>query len=228
VLAPTPLFSAVAPGYASGTLTRDGADTYQLDAANGTLTTRAAATNSGSNSRGVFWPVAQVPIAKQQTCATFAARSGRVVQLGLALRIKQTKAGAVRAITVTSNVYLSNPVTGYGTWRFNVHTWNTKRNPPFQQVGSFDLKDVFSSQDTALPYPWRLCARVQGRLLMFEAWRPGEPTPAWTSTTNGGSMKLPLGTGYAGQAGWYIGHLYANDSGSVRALSAGVPTTAPA
>jgi hypothetical protein len=221
---PSGLFRGVAPGYQTATLTRDGADTYRLTATSGSVTASATATNLRGNSRGVFWPTGQAAIAKQQACASFTARQGPTVQQGLALRIKQMKNGAVRAITVTNNVFT---IDVQRPWAFNVHVWNTKRAQPFQYVDSFNLEQVFAPQGVALSLPWRLCARVQGRLLMFQAWREGQPRPSWSSTVHGGSIKLPGGTGYAGQAGWYIGHLFAGDSAAVNHLTTGAPTTVP-
>jgi hypothetical protein len=217
------LFQSVAPGFETATLSRDTTDSFRLTAANGTVSVSATATNTGGNGRGVFWPTGQVPVAKQQSCVTLTARHGTLVQQGIALRIKPLKSGRLRAITVTTNIYPN----GWGLSIFNVHVWHTGRHPAFRQAGTFDLRNAFAEQGRPIPFPWRLCARVQGRLLMFQAWPEGRPKPAWSTTSNGGSLKLPGGTGYAGQAGWYIGHLFAGDSGSFARPEAGSPTVAP-
>jgi hypothetical protein len=63
---------------------------------------------------------------------------------------------------------------------------------------------------------------------MFEAWVVGQPVPSWGDTTHGGSITLPTGTAYAGNAGWYVGHLFHGNRATFRDLSAGAPTPAPA
>jgi hypothetical protein len=222
---PRGLFQPLAPTFRAATLTRNGLDTYGLTTGNGFVTATGTATNTDSNSRGVFWPRGQQPLAKQQSCATLSGKVGPVVQMGLALRLARTPRGAIRAITVTNNVYgspLHQP-----TWVFNVHVWRSDLVPPFLPVGGFDLAPALSAGGVPRPFPWRICARVQGRLLMFQAWPAAEPAPPWSDPDHGGTIRLPQGTGYAGGAGWYVGHLFAGDAATYRDLVSGAPTVRP-
>jgi hypothetical protein len=222
---PTGLFQPLAPTHHAATLTRDGFDTYGLRATGRNLTVTGSVTNADSNSRGVFWPRDQAPVARQQSCVTLTGKVGPFVQMGLALRIAKTRGGAMRAITITSHVY-GNPL-NLPTWAFNVHVWRSDLVPAFRHVTTFNLASTFGPEGVALPFPWRLCARVQGRLLTFQAWREGEPTPAWRDASHGGSVRLPPGTGYAGYAGGYVGHLFGGNSASYRDLTTGEPTASP-
>jgi hypothetical protein len=226
VAPPHGLFQPLAPSYRAATLTRDGTDVYELRAA----TTRGAtviggARNTDSNSRGVFWPRGQTPVARQQSCVTLSSKVGPFVQQGIALRIAKAPSGAVRAITVTNHVY-GNPANP-PTFVFNVHAWHSDLVPAFQHIAVADLRSTLAPFGVALPYPWRLCARVQGRLLMFQVWPAGAPTPRWDDLRHGRVLYLPSGLGYPGYAGWYVGHLGAGDSASYRNPVTGDPTALP-
>jgi hypothetical protein len=222
---PSGLFQPLAPTHHAATLTRDGSDTYGLRASARNLTVTGSLTNVDSNSRGVFWPRDQVPSARQQSCVTLTGKVGVAVQMGLALRIAKTPSGALRAITITNHVF-GNPL-NLPTWAFNVHVWRSDLVPAFRHVTTFNLASTLGPNGVALPFPWRLCARVQGRLLMFQAWRVGEPAPTWGDTSHGGSVQLPAGSGYAGYAGGYVGHLFGGNSASYRDLATGEPTAVP-
>jgi hypothetical protein len=223
---PHGLFQPLAPSYRAGTLTRDAFDVYELRATTTRgVTAIGGARNAAGNSRGVFWPTGQLPVARQQSCVTLGSKVGPFVQQGVALRIARTPRGAVRAITVTNHVY-GNPANP-PTFVFNVHVWRSDLTPAFRHVAAIDLRTTLAPYGVALPYPWRLCARVQGRLLMFQVWRAGDPVPRWDDARHGRTLRLPPGTGYAGQAGWYVGHLWANDSASFRDPVVGEPTALP-
>jgi hypothetical protein len=120
---------------------------------------------------------------------------------------------------VTKNVVF------YTLFVFNVHVWDTSTPNVNTLIGQFDLSSVFVNSSGFIPLPWDLCARVIGNTLTFEAWVDGQPTPAWGDTTHGGSVTLPDGWNYPGDAGWYIGHLQPGDSATYTNLSAGAPTS---
>jgi hypothetical protein len=222
---PGPVFQSIAPAFQGATLTRDGTDAFRLEAWAGSVTTRGAPHNVAANSRAVFWPTGQARATKQQSCATWSAQQGPIVQQGVALRVKSSPRGFVKAITVTKNIFTVDTMIP-GTWVFNIHVWNTRRFHAYQHVASYDLARVFAPTGTPTALPWRICARVQGRVLEFQAWVEGQPKPTWNSTTNGAALRLPPGYGNAGQAGWYVGHLGANDLTTYRRMSAGAPTVA--
>lgn len=215
----SPVFEPMTPGYQGAALAREGSTTYELAASGGgvTVTGNAAA---GGSTRTVYWPVGQAPLARAQSCATWSAQVGPVVQQGLALRIRQGNKGTARAITVTKNIFTTDPQIA-GTWSFNVHVW---RPSGLVHVANFNLPTIFSTNGRPRPLPWRVCARVQGRLLMFQAWREGQVRPTWDNPDHGGSVTLPPGSGYAGQTGWYIGHLGTGNSATFTKLYAGAPT----
>jgi hypothetical protein len=221
---PGPIFQPIAPSFQGATLTRDTADTFRLDASAGTVTVRGnAGVQRRGSGRGVFWPTGQIRSSKYQVCSTWLSQQGPIVQQGVALRIKPSKNGHVKAITVTKNIFTGDPAFP-GTSIFNVHVWNTRRIPVYTHIATFDLKSAIAPQGTALPLPWRMCARVQGRQLRFQVWVEGQPKPGWGSPASGGTVALPPGARGAGLAGWYIGHLGAGDSATFTKLAAGPPT----
>jgi hypothetical protein len=211
------LIQPIDPSYKAANLTTDASDTYSLSASDGAVTITAPITNQGDNSRAVFYPAAQTPLADEQTCATWSAQSDPAQQ-GATLRLT-TANGATRAITVTKDIFL------FAFWTFDVHLWDTSTPNVFTQIGQFDLSSVFVNSSGLVPLPWDLCARVIGNTLTFEAWVDGQPTPAWGDTTHGASVTLPNGWNHPGNAGWYIAHLHPGNSATYTNLIAGPPTS---
>ena len=159
--------------------------------------------------REVFWYSDATPALNSESCATWTAADGAIVQQGAALRIAE-RGGVQQAITVTRNIY------GKATWVFNVHLWVGSQ---FTLIGQFNLAPAFRLTSTeARPLPWRLCARAIGSMVEFKVWLLGHPEPQWGDTTHGGAVILPAGWEYAGVSGWYAGHLYTDDLASFRDL----------
>jgi hypothetical protein len=66
---------------------------------------------------------------------------------------------------------------------------------------------VLVSNTGYVPYPWRLCAVVRGSTVSFKVWPTSHAEPAWNNTDYVSTYRLPAGWDYAGNPGWYIGHL---------------------
>lgn len=202
----TPLWTAGGAGdtFGSGFVTRDGADGIRVEGTDVAVRTQALPTNTGGNSRMLFWPKGVDAVTDAESCATWTGREGVLVQQGAALRV--TRAGSrIRAVTVTQNI-----VFGVG-WVFNVHTWDTARAAPGQLIGRVDLGSTFFA-DRDRPPPWGFCARVIGDTVEMKIWdADAENEPSWGDRAHGGKVTLPKGWRVRGQAGWYIGHLRAGD-----------------
>ena len=210
-------------------LTPDGFDTYTFISGPGFAQFRARPDNRAGNLRQVFWPSDGPDVVDQQSCATWTATDPGDTQQGAALRISAAD-GRVRAVTVTKNVLY------FTQWQFNVHIWDTSQQPqPFTLVGQIDLRDELWPQQQLAALPWHLCARVIGAVVDLKVWLDGEAEPAWGDPFHGGSVVLPDGWVYPGQAGWYVGHLIAGQAagfGDLRTWQytftpAPVPTTGP-
>jgi hypothetical protein len=211
------MWGSVDPSFSTAVLTREPAnDTYSLAYNAGTqaATIIADGANTGGNNRGVFWFSGQPAVQDAESCARWSAENGgsKVVpniQEGAALRIRTNGDGSVNAVTVTRNML-------YGAvWIFNEHIWNTNKSPSYTLLGHVDLRPVFDpSGDGAdpAPLPWGVCAKTVGSTLSFVAWLDGTAKPAYGDTTHGGSVTLPPEYVYAGNYGWYIGHLSAGQS----------------
>jgi hypothetical protein len=163
---------------------------------------RSGAAHRDQNVREVFRRSGARVVGPQTTCATWVRQSGRSVQQGLAVRIRD-RAGRVRAVTLTKNVE-------FGIfWVFNLLTWDTaRRGDPWRAVGQFDLSPVVGRSVKRLaPLPWRVCLRATGRTVAFKVWLPREGAePSWQDETHVRRARLPRG--YAvGRPGWYVGHL---------------------
>jgi hypothetical protein len=212
--APTPIgpvFSSIDPPWAGRALSRDGSDTYSLA---GSATVSAAASNSGGNTRTVWWDDSQNVLTDEQSCASWVSETNAINQQGAALRVTND-----RAITVTKNIYL------YGAWIFNVHLWDSSGGT---KIGSFDLASVFRPEgNNVVTLPWNLCARVTGGTLTFVAWVDGEAQPTWGDASHGGTVTLPGGWVYPGWAGFYIGHLLPADQAVLSKLAAGPISNTP-
>ncbi len=183
-------------------LTRDRGDGYTLSSSPGAARITAPSTNTGTETRSVFWPPSTPMAVDQQSCATWTDQVGDQVQQGVALRVRNDD-GRWRAVTVLKNIYWGQ------VWQFNVHTWDSTRSPTQQVHGNVKLESVFREGDTyqGKPLPWKVCARARGDLVTLKAWRGDEAEPAWGDATHGGSVRLPAGWAYAGKAGWYAGHV---------------------
>lgn len=209
------VFQPIDPAFQGQALTTQKNDTYSLTASGGIVTLAAPTTNQGGDTRAVFYPTGQTPLADEQSCATWS--SGLVVQQGVTLRLR-TVNGVTRAVTVTKNIF------DYSFWVFNVHVWDTSTPSRFTLLAQFDLSSVFIQSGMLVALPWDVCARVVGNTLTFEAWVDGQPPPAWGDTTHGGSVTLPAAWNYPGYAGWYVGHLQPGGSATYTNLLAGAPT----
>ena len=199
-------------------LTRDGNDQYLVDRSGTGATVTAPATNTGDNTRIVFFPQRGASTTDGVACATWVAESTWSAQEGVALRIA-TDGGRTRAITVTKNVFAG------ATWIFNVHVWDTGALPQFTQVGSVDLGAVLSRDGWPLPLPWRLCARTDGATVELKAWRVGEGEPAWGDRRHSGAVRVDPQWVYAGEGGWYVGHV--PPGGTVELAGLGVSGAVP-
>jgi hypothetical protein len=181
-------------------LTPDGPDRYRFVTAPAN-TVAASIDRSGGNLRQLFWPSDNPVVPDSESCATWGAETGPLVQQGGALRITQT-GSRIRAITVTKNIF-------YGaTWIFNFHTWDTALSTPFTPIGAADLRATLVRNGIVVPLPWNFCVRVIGNLFEFKVWPVADGIePAWGDRRYGGSVVLPAGWSTPGKAGWYIGHI---------------------
>ena len=221
---PIPSSTGLAGG---GVLTPDAGDSYTYSSSTGAMDAAALPLNTSGNLRAVFWPTHGLATQDEQSCATWAAESTWQAQQGAALRVKVQHDGAVRAVTVTKNVWFG------ATWIFNVHVWNSRWQRAFRQIGWFDLESTFREPSGfGAELPWRLCARVRGTKFDFKVWRLSTPAPHWGDPAHGGSVTLPTTAPVAGFAGWYIGHLPAGATASFTRLGTsawpdpGAPTVA--
>jgi hypothetical protein len=183
-------------------LTPDGTDSYVFDARRDSVRVSANATNTSGNLRTVFWSSDASVQRDATTCATWNTESSDKLQQGAALRISEDANGAVRAITVTKNVF------PYGSWIFNVHVWSG--TGPMQRLISVDLGATLSrasSPPVPKPLPWRVCARTEGSTFRFKAWPLVDAEPRWGDPRSGGSVVLPENAPTEGYPGWYAGHL---------------------
>ena len=207
-LASTPTFDAstdpaplvVAP------LTTDPGDTFVYQRDGGNLTVSAPATNTGGNTRQLYYPSDGPTAEAEQSCQTWSSGSGAIDQQGVALRIAPTADGqGTRAITVNKNIWY------VAVWDFWVNLWDSTQQPfPFTQVASFDMSSVVGADlYTLVPYPWHVCARVSGNILQFIVWTGTNPQPDWGDAGAVRQVTLPPGWDYPGRAGWYVGHLEA-------------------
>lgn len=189
-------------------LTADGTDGYTFRPAQNTVMVRAPKQNSSGNLRDVFWS-ADAPVQRDATtCATWSTASSGQLQQGAALNIAQRADGSVQAITVTKNVFPT------GSWVFNVHVWDSA-TARMEMLKSFDLESTLSvpgDPPVLVPLPWRVCARTEGSVLRFKAWRVADGEPRWGDARFGGAVLLPPTAPTAGYAGWYAGHLQAGMS----------------
>jgi hypothetical protein len=192
----TPVADPMPESYPASYLTTERNDRYDWTGGSGTMAVSAPSTNTGGNTRGVFVPAGIPATRDHESCASWQGGHGRIIQQGVALRVRD-ESGGTRAITVTKNIY-------YGaTWIFNVHTWEP--GGVFRPVGSRDFSAVMA------PEPWHLCARVVGDKVEVKLWTGADPVPAWGDKHHTGVVQLPRGWVYAGRPGGYAGHLEQGD-----------------
>lgn len=177
----------------------EGTGRYAAQLAGGALTVSAA--GQVGNQRELLWPTGQVPMRDAQVCATWTSGPGPAAQEGLAVRITN-EPGRVRAVTITKNVWAGI------WWVFNVHTWDTTQDPPFQLVAQLDLGALLTSWGTMVPLPWRVCIKAADQAVLFKLWLPDrEAEPGWDDRAHGGVAVLPADYVTVGHAGWHAGHL---------------------
>lgn len=188
-------------------LTTDGRDRFYLAPIGERTTVRADAANIGSNTRIAWVPPRGDVSVDQQSCATWVSWTG-LTQAGVALRVRGD-GSRVRAVTVTGNIVWG------ARFGFNVHVWDTARHPrgavPVTYAGGADLSRTFGPANGLMKLPWRICARVKGRMLDFKVWPVAAKEPRWGDTRFGRRFQLPATATYEGRAGWYAGHLRPGD-----------------
>jgi hypothetical protein len=204
-----PGWSPIDPAYGGAFVTTEGTDVYGMTVSNGLVTVYAPTSNTGSNTRALFWQAATADSADQETCATWRDNTGDSRQQGAALRVRSTP-DRTTAITVTNNIL-------YGArWGFNIHVMDTAAATPIYKIGGVILEEVFrpggSTSNDVEPLPWRMCARVVGSVVSFIVWPLSHPEPAWDDPRYGTSVTLPAGWDAPGRPGWYIGHLSPGES----------------
>ena len=201
--APVPVVtSSDSPGNAvdAAALTPEGNDQYFIDRHGTGATVTAPVSNTGENTRTVFYPRQGPNTSEAVSCATWVFESTLQAQEGVALRVTKDDLARVRAITVTKNIVFG------ATWVFNVHLWDTSAPVPLTQIGGVDLSAALNPYGT-WPLPWRMCARAIGSVVELKVWRTAEREPAWGDRQHGGAVLVDSSWVYAGRAGWYIGHL---------------------
>ena len=188
----------------SSALSPFAADYYSFVGGPNRVVVSAPATNVDSNLRDLYWPITAPAVVDGMSCATWTSQVGPRVQQGAALRIVLSGTTPA-AITVTKNIWLG------GFWIFNVHEWLGQYSTP---IGQFDLGEAFRrpSSDEAVPLPWHICARAVGPVVDFKAWPDGQVEPAWGDPKYGGSVVVSSDWVYPGRTGWYIAHLFPNDT----------------
>jgi hypothetical protein len=204
----------------AGVLTHDPGDKFSLTiGSTGKIKAAAYATNTGANTRVAWWRIADPALADEESCATWKAQTQNIDQEGAALRLEPVT-GGYKLITVTKNVYLGNE------WVFNVHVWDTSNTvTPYTLIAQFKLKSVFkASSGQPLALPWSICAKAVGTTVSFIVWPSSQTPPTWGDPAYGGSVTLPSGYDYAGEAGWYFGHLQPGDHIAYSGIGTGAAT----
>jgi hypothetical protein len=190
-------------------LTPEGTDDYRLRPTADGVLARAPRTNRGENFRMVFWRRGSRPRLDAESCATWQSDRGDFAQQGAALRIVETPDGAVRAVTVSRDVYPDHPPAD-DQWWFNFHVWDSRDDPAYHLLAQVEIPRLRRG-DHAAPLPWHFCARTRGRTLAFKVWRAGEQEPDYGEPGYGGSAQIPDGWVVPGHTGWYVAHLWAGD-----------------
>jgi hypothetical protein len=184
-------------GVEASVATSDGALVYDFDPSpdDERVEIRSPA-GTGTNLRMVWTIDDARPSRDHQACDTWGPTDGPITQQGVALRIDATSGVVERPICIMRNIW------GGGDWIFNVIGF---RSGSFVVLGSVDLSAV--SDPEGLLLPWRMCARVEGSSLEWRVWPTTGPEPDWGDPLFGGSVTLLPEWVYAGQPGFYVGHL---------------------
>ena len=198
VVGPTPQAEAEMLVVRSVTLTHGGSDRYRFDTDERSVEVSAPGEATEGSLRIAWWLEGTPVTADHQSCVTWAHASGRLIQPGIALRIRG-EGEELRALTVTNNVWAGSR----SGW--NVHGWIGGRR---QILGQVRLEDTFG---TAPDPPWRICARVVGLDLSFMAWPLDGHIGEWGDARYSASIRLPAGWDQPGRPGWYVGHMEAGD-----------------
>jgi hypothetical protein len=190
---------AVVPSVA----TRDGALVYEFDPSpDGVGVVVRSPLGTGRNLRMV-WTIDDVTVSRDhQACDTWGSTSGPLTQQGVALRIEATDGAVERAICIMKNIW------GGGSWIFNAIGF---RSGSLVILGSVDLSAEFDAHGSVPSLPWRMCASVEGRSLVWKVWPTAEPEPDWDDPMFGTRIALPIEWVYEGQPGFYVGHLESGD-----------------
>ncbi len=184
---------------AASVATSDGTLAYDFDPSlDGEGVAVHSPAGTGTNLRMV-WTIDEArPSRDHQACDTWGPTDGPITQQGVALRIDATDGEVERAICIMKNIW------GGSDWIFNAIGF---RSGSFVVLGSVDLSAVFDADGSVPSFPWRMCARVEGRSLEWKVWPMEHPEPDWNDPLFGGRVTLPPDWVYAGQPGFYIGHL---------------------
>ncbi|HEY7133795.1 MAG TPA: hypothetical protein VIB48_01905 [Acidimicrobiia bacterium] len=207
---------AAAP-FSSARITRDGRDAFTVidqtagarastPSDPGSASVTGLRTNVGQNSRFVFgntWTTSR----DQQSCATVASDSGPIDQEGLALRITTRSDGSARAVVFGKNVFLGV------TAAFNVYGMDgSNARTPFVELGFHDYRNLDGGR-IQIRVPYTMCARVVGNVFTAKVWHPDRTRePAWNDRNSVFSLTLPAAWVGTGSAGYYFGHLRADDT----------------
>ena len=190
-------------GVIASVATRDGPRTYEFaTTSGGDRVTVHAPPGTGRNLRMV-WTTRDVPVSRDhEACDTWGITDGPITQQGVALRVVDERGSVARALCVMKNIWQG------GTWIFNVIGFD---HGSFTLLGSVDLSGTFDRDGLVPALPWRMCARVRDRTLVWKVWPTARPEPAWGDAGYGTTITLPTEWVYAGRPGFYVGHLEAGD-----------------
>ena len=178
-------------------LTTERGDNFTVTPSGERTTVKATKGNLGGNTRLVWVPPKGDVAVDQQVCATWVAWSG-LAQPGLALRVRGD-GPRVRAVTVTGNIVWG------ARFGFNVHQWDTS-----YRVLDRAARDVRRRRRSVghlrpanglVSLPWRICARVKGRMLDFKVWAASNARAQWGDTRYGRRFELATSSVYPGRAG---------------------------
>jgi hypothetical protein len=209
--------AGAAPPFSTARIDREGTDAFTVTDLTkgahsftptdpGSASVAGLRTNTGQNSRFVFgntWTTSR----DQQSCATVASDSGAIDQEGLALRITTRSDGSGRAIVFAKNVYLGV------TAAFNVYGMDGSNvRTPFVWLGYHDYRNLDGGH-IQISVPYAMCARVVGNVFTGKVWHPNRTRePAWNDRNYVFTLTLPPAWVGSGSAGYYFGHVRANDT----------------
>lgn len=211
----TPTSAGAATGVQVATITGDGGGTCTYSGAVPSITVTAPST--GCENREAFFVSTAAAVLNSESCATWSAESGQLVQQGATFRLTQTNS-VLRAITVTKNIFSGDP-NDNGQWSFNVNLWDTSKSPSLTNLKTGMRVPMLQRSPGVVALPWHFCARVKNRNVQFRVWLDGQTKPAYGKKGVTGRARLPKGWAIPGRTGWYIGHLAPGDSASYRDMA---------